>query len=72
MCHPIHNLNLIASAQQAQSECVSVTVHPSGSVVAVGTIDGHLVVVRADSGKHVATVRVCGSPLSCLAYHKSE
>ncbi|KAF2347218.1 Anaphase-promoting complex subunit 4 WD40 domain, partial [Trinorchestia longiramus] len=56
---------------QAQSECVSVAVHPSGSVLAVGTIDGHLVVVRADSGKHVATVRVCGSPLSCLAYHKS-
>ncbi|KAF2352976.1 WD40-repeat-containing domain [Trinorchestia longiramus] len=52
------------SGNPAQSECVSVAVHPSGSVLAVGTVDGHLMVVRADSGKHVATVRVCGSPVS--------
>ncbi|XP_076041136.1 doublecortin-domain-containing echinoderm-microtubule-associated protein isoform X3 [Oratosquilla oratoria] len=54
---------------QAQSECVSVAVHPFGTVIAAGTIDGHLIILNATSGLHVATVRVCGSPLSCLAYN---
>ncbi|XP_042868750.1 echinoderm microtubule-associated protein-like CG42247 [Penaeus japonicus] len=54
---------------QAQSECVSVAVHPMGTVISAGTIDGHLVVLNNNTGLHVATVRVCGSPLSCLAYN---
>ncbi|KAG7176429.1 Echinoderm microtubule-associated protein-like 2, partial [Homarus americanus] len=53
----------------AQSECVSVAVHPQGSRIAAGTIDGHLVVVNGHTGQHVTTLRVCGSPLSCLAYN---
>ena len=62
----------LSICSQAASECVSVTIHPGGWVVAAGTIDGHLVVVRATNGKHVATVRVCASPLSALSYHKSQ
>ncbi|XP_071537716.1 LOW QUALITY PROTEIN: echinoderm microtubule-associated protein-like CG42247 [Panulirus ornatus] len=54
---------------QAQSECVSVAVHPQGSRIAAGTIDGHLVVLNGHTGHHVTTLRVCGSPLSCLAYN---
>ncbi|CAL4086301.1 unnamed protein product, partial [Meganyctiphanes norvegica] len=54
---------------QAQSECVSVAVHPQGTVIAAGTIDGHLIVLNANTGLHVATVRVCGSPLSCISYN---
>ncbi|XP_068236038.1 echinoderm microtubule-associated protein-like CG42247 [Palaemon carinicauda] len=54
---------------QAQSECVSVAVHPMGTRIAAGTIDGHLIVLNGQSGQHVTTVRVCGSPLSCLSYN---
>ncbi|XP_063873109.1 echinoderm microtubule-associated protein-like CG42247 isoform X2 [Scylla paramamosain] len=54
---------------QAQSECVSVAVHPQGTRIAAGTIDGHLVVVNGQTGQRVTTLRVCGSPLSCLAYN---
>ncbi|XP_069955573.1 echinoderm microtubule-associated protein-like CG42247, partial [Cherax quadricarinatus] len=54
---------------QAQSECVSVAVHPQGARVAVGTVDGHLVVINSDSGQHLTTIRICASPLSCLAYN---
>nr|XP_045610658.1 echinoderm microtubule-associated protein-like CG42247 [Procambarus clarkii] len=54
---------------QAQSECVSVAVHPQGTRISAGTIDGHLVVVNGLTGQHVTTLRVCGSPISCLAYN---
>ena len=46
--------------------------HPLGTVITTGTIDGHLIVLNSITGLHVTTVRVCGSPLSCLAYNSSK
>lgn len=51
---------------------MSVTIHPYSSVVATGTIDGYLIVLNALTGVHVVTIRVCGSPISCLAYNLSK
>jgi hypothetical protein len=48
----------------------AVAYHPAGSVVAVGTEDGHLVVLDSDGGTHVATQRLCGVSLNAVAYSK--
>lgn len=29
-------------------------------------------VLNADAGAHVATIRVCGSPLNCLQYNSGK
>ncbi|CAH0604362.1 unnamed protein product [Chrysodeixis includens] len=58
-------------ATQVGYECVSLAWHPSGGALAAGSTEGHLVVLNADAGAHVATLRVCGSPLSCLAYNSA-
>lgn len=50
-------------------ECVSLAWHPGGGALAAGSTEGHLVVLNADAGAHVATLRVCGSPLNCLQYN---
>ncbi|RZF34307.1 hypothetical protein LSTR_LSTR011808 [Laodelphax striatellus] len=55
---------LIWSTQIAY-ECTSLAFHPFGVVLSVGTADGHLIVLNSESGAMVATVRVCGSILSC-------
>ena len=52
-----------------QTECLSVCYHPQGSVVAAGTADGHLIVLNADSGSHVTTIRVCGSALNGVKFN---
>lgn len=57
---------------QVGYECVSLAWHPSGGALAAGSTEGHLVVLNADAGAHVATLRVCGSPLSCLAYNSGK
>ncbi|XP_063236726.1 echinoderm microtubule-associated protein-like CG42247 [Bacillus rossius redtenbacheri] len=54
---------------QVAHECVSLAFHSFGTVLAAGSADGHLVVLNAESGAVVTTVRVCGSPLSCLGYN---
>ncbi|KPJ07925.1 Echinoderm microtubule-associated protein-like CG42247 [Papilio machaon] len=54
---------------QVGYECVSLAWHPSGGALAAGSTEGHLVVLNADAGSHVATLRVCGSPLNCLQYN---
>ncbi|XP_014242237.2 echinoderm microtubule-associated protein-like CG42247 isoform X2 [Cimex lectularius] len=50
-------------------ECISISFHPFGVALAAGSTDGHLVVLNAEAGNIVATVRVCGSPLNCLGYN---
>nr|XP_014289847.1 echinoderm microtubule-associated protein-like CG42247 isoform X2 [Halyomorpha halys] len=50
-------------------ECVSLSFHPFGAALAAGSTDGHLIVLNAEAGNTVATVRVCGSALSCLSYN---
>ncbi|XP_054286696.1 echinoderm microtubule-associated protein-like CG42247 isoform X2 [Macrosteles quadrilineatus] len=54
---------------QVAFECVSLSFHPFGVALAAGSTEGHLVVLNAETGAVVATVRVCGSPLSCLGYN---
>nr|CAD7260678.1 unnamed protein product [Timema shepardi] len=59
---------LIWSTQIAY-ECVSLSFHPFGVALAAGSTEGHLVVLNAESGAPAATIRVCGSPLSCIGYN---
>ncbi|XP_063359716.1 echinoderm microtubule-associated protein-like CG42247 [Cydia amplana] len=58
-------------ATQVGYECVSLAWHPGGGALAAGSTEGHLVVLNADAGAHVATLRVCGSPLNCLMYNSA-
>jgi len=53
-------------------ECVSLSFHPFGLALAAGSTEGHLLVLNAENGSAVATVRVCGSPLTCLAYNPGK
>ena len=50
-------------------ECLAVGYHPQGGVLAVGTADGHLVIVNEESGAHVTTIRVCGSAVNAVKYN---
>ncbi|KAF6215574.1 hypothetical protein GE061_010330 [Apolygus lucorum] len=53
---------------QTSYECVSLSFHPFGVALAAGSSEGHLVVLNAETGNIITTVRVCGSPLNCLGY----
>lgn len=61
--------NKLIWTTQIQYECVSLSFHPFGFALAAGSTEGHLVVLNAESGAPVATIRVCGSPLSCVSYN---
>lgn len=54
---------------QGLYESVSLCFHPFGVVLAAGSTEGHLVVLNAENGAPVVTIRVCGSPLNCLGYN---
>ncbi|XP_044731561.1 echinoderm microtubule-associated protein-like CG42247 isoform X2 [Chrysoperla carnea] len=54
---------------QVPYECVSLCFHPFGMALATGSTEGHLVVLNSETGAVVTTLRVCGSPLSCLGYN---
>lgn len=43
--------------------------HPFGVALAAGSTEGHLVILNSETGAAVTTVRVCGSPLTCLGYN---
>lgn len=51
-------------------ECISLTFHPFGSALAVGCTEGHLLVLNAENGATMITLRVCGSPLNCISYNQ--
>ena len=53
-----------------QTECVCVAYHPSGVAIAAGTLDGHAVILNAENGSHITTLRVCGAPINALAYNR--
>ena len=55
---------------QVQSVCLSCCHHPGGGVVAVGTADGHMIIVTEDSGTHVTTVRMCGAGIAGIKYNE--
>ena len=54
-----------------QTECVSVAYHPNGVAIAAGTLDGHAVILNAENGSHITTLRVCGAPINALAYNRA-
>lgn len=54
-----------------QSELISVAYHPSASVAAAASLDGHVVVLNAETGVHVTTLRVCSAPLNELKFNRS-
>ncbi|EEB10507.1 WD-repeat protein, putative [Pediculus humanus corporis] len=56
---------------QVQYECVSLSFHPFGSALATGSTEGHLIILNAENGTLITTVRVCGSPLTCVSYSPS-
>ncbi|XP_070506717.1 echinoderm microtubule-associated protein-like CG42247 [Chironomus tepperi] len=51
-------------------ECISLAFHPFGSALAAGSSEGHLIVINAETGSTMLTLRVCGSPLNCLEYNQ--
>lgn len=57
------------SCHQVAFECVSLTFHPFGIVLAAGSSEGHLIIINTETGVLVNTVRVCGSPLTCVGYN---
>jgi microtubule-associated protein-like 1/2 len=57
---------------QGLYESVSLCFHPFGVVLAAGSTEGHLVVLNAENGAPVVTIRVCGSPLNCLGYNPGK
>ncbi|PSN34146.1 Echinoderm microtubule-associated-like protein [Blattella germanica] len=61
--------NKLLWSVQGLYECVSLCFHPFGVVLAAGSTEGHLVVLNAENGAPVVTIRVCGSPLNCLGYN---
>lgn len=56
---------------QVGYECVSLAFHPFGSALAAGSTEGHLLVLNAENGAIMLTLRVCGSPLNCLGFNQS-
>lgn len=49
---------------------VSLAFHPFGSALAAGSTEGHLLVLNAENGATMLTLRVCGSPLNCIAFNQ--
>ena len=58
----------VAWKVRLQGGCSSVTYHPSGNVVAVGTDDGHLIVLEGESGTHVTTIKIAGAAINAVAF----
>ncbi|XP_055857090.1 echinoderm microtubule-associated protein-like CG42247 isoform X1 [Episyrphus balteatus] len=55
---------------QTGYECVALAFHPFGTALAAGSTEGHLLVINAENGSVMLTLRVCGSPLNCIAYNQ--
>lgn len=56
---------------QAAFECIALTFHPFGAALAAGSSEGHLLILNSETGQIVNTLRVCGAPLSCVAFNPS-
>ncbi|XP_067642608.1 echinoderm microtubule-associated protein-like CG42247 isoform X1 [Eurosta solidaginis] len=55
---------------QTGYECVSLAFHPFGTALAAGSTEGHLLVINCENGSVMLTLRVCGSPINCVAYNQ--
>ncbi|XP_050304564.1 echinoderm microtubule-associated protein-like CG42247 isoform X2 [Anthonomus grandis grandis] len=63
--------NKLIWTTQVSFECVSLTFHPFGVAIAAGSTEGHLLILNSETGQIVNTIRVCGSPLNCVAFNPS-
>ncbi|KAK4875879.1 hypothetical protein RN001_012301 [Aquatica leii] len=54
---------------QVSYECISLCFHPFGVALAAGSTEGHLIVLNAETGVVATTIRVCGSPLTCVGIY---
>ncbi|KFM61239.1 Echinoderm microtubule-associated protein-like protein, partial [Stegodyphus mimosarum] len=61
-------INSLVWKVQSDSECFSVTIHPHGSIVAVGDEHGDVTFLNMEDGLHVTTLPVTNSPLYTLKY----
>ncbi|CAH1185204.1 unnamed protein product [Phyllotreta striolata] len=61
--------NKLIWVTQVSFECISLCFHPFGVALAVGSTEGHLIIMNSETGVVVNTIRVCGSPLNCVAYN---
>ena len=50
---------------------VSAAYHPSANTVVAGSLDGFAVVLNAETGVHITTVRICSAPLNDLKFNRS-
>lgn len=54
---------------QITYECVSLTFHPFGTALVAGSVEGYLIILNAENGSVVSSVRVCGSALTCMGFN---
>uniref|UniRef100_A0A336L6C9 CSON003739 protein n=1 Tax=Culicoides sonorensis TaxID=179676 RepID=A0A336L6C9_CULSO len=55
---------------QSSYECISAAFHPFGSAIAVGSTEGHLIIINVENGATMLTIRVCGSPLNTIEFNQ--
>ncbi|CAH1155979.1 unnamed protein product [Phaedon cochleariae] len=63
--------NKLIWVTQVSFECITLNFHPFGVALAVGSTEGHLIIINSETGVVVNTIRVCGSPLNCVAFNPS-
>ncbi|XP_058063513.1 echinoderm microtubule-associated protein-like CG42247 [Anopheles bellator] len=51
-------------------EIISLAFHPYGAALAAGSSEGHLIVINAENGATMLTIRVCGSPLNAVEFNQ--
>ncbi|XP_055525542.1 echinoderm microtubule-associated protein-like CG42247 isoform X2 [Wyeomyia smithii] len=51
-------------------EIIALAFHPYGAALAAGSSEGHLIVINAENGATMLTIRVCGSPLNCVEFNQ--
>nr|CAH7721546.1 unnamed protein product [Callosobruchus chinensis] len=63
--------NKLIWVTQVSFECIALSFHPFGVALAVGSTEGHLIIINSETGVVVNTIRVCGSPLNCVGFNPS-
>ncbi|XP_035783494.1 echinoderm microtubule-associated protein-like CG42247 isoform X1 [Anopheles albimanus] len=51
-------------------EIIALSFHPYGAALAAGSSEGHLIVINAENGATMLTIRVCGSPLNAVEFNQ--
>ena len=66
-----YNIFKMCSSFNFRSKLFSAAYHPSANTVVVGSLDGFAVVLNAETGVHITTVRICSAPLNDLKFNRS-